>query len=87
VAKLVARGERLDAALLTSRREPVSPELIGLLRQSGVTRLAIGGSALALLAADLRIAAAAGYQVRAVRPVDLLPQTSRVHCVAALVQT
>ena len=84
VAKLAARGERLDAALLTSRGRPVSAELIGLLGQSGVNRLAIAGSALALLTADLRTAAAAGYQVRAVRPVDLLPQTSRVHCVAAL---
>jgi 23S rRNA (uracil1939-C5)-methyltransferase len=87
VAKLGERGERLDAALLTSRGQAASPELIGLLRRSGVTRLAVVGSALPLLVDDLRAMTAAGYQVTSVRPVDLLPQTSRVHCVAALVQT
>jgi len=83
VAKLAARGDRLDAALLTSRGQAVSPELIDRLRHAGVGRLVLAGSSLALLAADLRAVAAAGYHVTTVRPVDLLPQTSRVHCVVA----
>ena len=85
IEKLHTRGERLDAALLTSRSHPASPELFTLLVRSGARRLAIAGSSLTLLAADLRTARAAGYQLNAVRPVDLLPQTSRIHCVASLV--
>ncbi len=86
VDKLQARGERIDAALLTSRGSPVPPGLVAALVRSGVTRLALAGSSLTLLAADLRTAAAAGYRLTAVRPVDLLPQTSRIHCVASLVR-
>lgn len=83
IEKLYARGERLDAALLTSRGRPASSELFDLLGRSGVRRLAVVGSSLTLLAADLRTARAAGYHLNAVRPVDLLPQTSRIHCVAS----
>jgi len=83
IEKLHVRGERLDTALLTSRGRPASPELFDLLARAGARRLAVTGSSLTLLAADLRTAGAAGYHVTAVRPVDLLPQTSRIHCVAA----
>jgi 23S rRNA (uracil1939-C5)-methyltransferase len=84
VEKLRARGERLDAALLTARGRPATPALFTLVRQAGVRRLAVAGSSLTLLASDLRTARAAGYRLTAVRPVDLLPQTSRIHCVAEL---
>jgi 23S rRNA (uracil1939-C5)-methyltransferase len=82
--KLHARGERLDAALVTSRENPAGPGLFELLARSGARRLAITGSSLPLLVADLQTAAGAGYQLETVRPVDLLPQTSRIHCVAQL---
>ena len=84
IEKLRLRGERLDAALLTSRLRPARSEMFDLLGRSGARRLAIAGSSLTLLAADVRAALAAGYRLGAVRPVDLLPQTSRIHCVAEL---
>jgi 23S rRNA (uracil-5-)-methyltransferase RumA len=84
IEKLYARGERLDAALVASRENPAGRGLFDILARSGARRLAITASSLPLLAADLRTAAGVGYQLEAVRPVDLLPQTSRIHCVAAL---
>lgn len=87
IEKLQARGERFEAALLSSREGPAGRGLFQLLVRSGVRRLAITGSSLPLLVADLRTAAEVGYQLEAVSPVDLLPQTSRVHCVASLVSS
>lgn len=86
VEKLHARGERVEAALVSSREKPAGPDLFEILSRCGAHRLAITGSSLPLLAADLRTAAGAGYRLKAVHPVDLLPQTSRIHCVASLVQ-
>ena len=86
VEKLHARGERFEAALLSAREGVAGRGLFEILVRSGVRRLAITGSSLPLLAADLRTAADVGYHLRAVYPVDLLPQTSRIHCVASLVR-
>lgn len=86
VAKLRARGERIDAALITARRAPAPPALFSALREAGARRLALAGSSLALLAADLRAARDAGFSPRAVQPLDLLPQTSRVHAVVSMVR-
>lgn len=84
VEKLRARGERIDAALVTSRRAPAPAALVAALAASGVQRLALAGSSLPLLAADLLTAQQAGFRALAVRPVDLLPQTSRIHAVVSL---
>jgi len=86
VAKLRERGGRFDAAVLTSRRAPAPPELFAGLADAGAQRLALAGSSLPLLAADLRTAQGAGFHPRAVQPVDLLPQTSRIHSVVSLVR-
>ncbi|MDQ7842521.1 MAG: 23S rRNA (uracil(1939)-C(5))-methyltransferase RlmD [Armatimonadota bacterium] len=82
--KLRARGERFDAAVVTSRRRPTSPEVFAALGGTGVRRLAVAGTSLRLLERDLWTARAAGFAVTGIQPVDLLPQTSRVHCVVAL---
>lgn len=84
VAKLRARGERVDAAVIPSRGRAAGVELFRGLAAAGVRRLAVAGSSLALLAADTRAAGDAGYRARTVQPVDLLPQTSKVHGVVGL---
>ncbi len=84
LAKLVSRGERVDAAIVTARGGPVPPALLAGIAEAGARRLVCAGSSLSLLAADLRAAREAGFTVRSVQPVDLLPQTSKVHCVVSL---
>jgi len=84
IEKLRARGERLDAAVVASRRAPLDGKIVAALAAAGVRRLALTGSSLRLLEADLLAARSGGFTVTAVQPVDLLPQTSRVHCVVAL---
>ncbi|MGH2398958.1 MAG: 23S rRNA (uracil(1939)-C(5))-methyltransferase RlmD [bacterium] len=84
LAKLVARGERIDAAIVTARGGAVPPPLLADIADAGAKRLVCAGSSLSLLAADLRAARQAGFTVRSVQPVDLLPQTSKVHCVVSL---
>jgi len=51
---------------------------------SGARRAVCAGHSLTLLAQDLLAARAAGFRLIEVQPVDLLPQTSRIHCVATL---
>jgi tRNA/tmRNA/rRNA uracil-C5-methylase (TrmA/RlmC/RlmD family) len=86
VAKLRGRGGRIDAAVITSRRAPAPAELFAGLADAGAQRLALAGSSLPLLAADLRTAQGAGFHPRAVQPLDLLPQTSRIHSVVSLIR-
>ncbi len=82
--KLHAKGERVDVAVLTSRGRAMIPELFAACREAGIDRLVYAGHSLTLLAADVATAAAAGYRAAEVRPIDLLPQTSHVHCVVRL---
>lgn len=84
VEKLRGRGERIDAAVITARRAPAPAALFRALVGAGARRLALTGSSPALLAADLREAQAAGFEARSVQPLDLLPQTSRVHAVVSM---
>ena len=87
IDKLRARGSRFDGAVIPVRRAAWGGGIFTALADAGARRLAITGSSLPLLAADLRAARGAGFQVTAVQPVDLLPQTSRVHCVVVLQRT
>lgn len=86
LAKLRARGERIDTVVVTSRGKPAAPAVFGEAAESGTQRIICAGHSLALLAVDLRAAAAAGYRPVEIQPVDLLPQTSRIHCVATLMK-
>ncbi len=84
--KLHTKGERVDVAVLTSRGRAMVPELFTACREAGIDRLVYAGHSLTLLATDVATAGAAGYRPAEVRPVDLLPQTSHVHCVVQLVR-
>lgn len=84
LAKLRARGERMHAAVVTARGKATAPAVFAEAAAVGARRIVCAAHSLPLLAADLRTAVAAGYRLVEVQPVDLLPQTSRIHCVAAL---
>jgi len=84
LAKLRARGERIDAAVVTSRARPTPGEVFREAAAAGIRRLVCAGHSLTLLAQDITTARAAGFRPVDVQPVDLLPQTSRIHCVVTM---
>ena len=86
LAKLRERGERFDSLVLIPRGSPAPPALLVEAKRSGVRRIVCASHSPVRLAADLRAAVGAGFRLTEVQPVDLLPQTSRIHCVATLVR-
>lgn len=84
LTKLRAKGEQADVVLVTARGRPTPPAVFAAAHALGARRLVCAAYSLTLLEADLKSALSMGYRVTEVQPVDLLPQTSRVHCVAQL---
>lgn len=83
LAALAVR-RRPDVAVLTGAGPGLPDELVAAVAAAGVPRVVYVARALATCARDLACWRRAGYQVAGVQPVDLLPQTSHVHVVAAL---
>ncbi|HET8725162.1 MAG TPA: class I SAM-dependent RNA methyltransferase [Anaeromyxobacteraceae bacterium] len=80
---LAREGRRFGAVLLDPPRDGmrgVGP----LLRDLGAPRVVYVSCDPATLARDVRAAVAAGYQVSAVQPVDMFPQTHHVEAVVRL---
>jgi hypothetical protein len=86
LAKLRARGTHLDAAVITSRGRPVEEAVFAEAAAAGVTRVVCTGHSLGMLVHDVAAARATGFRPIEVQPVDLLPQTSRIHAVVTLVK-
>ncbi len=86
LAKLHGRGERLDAVVTSARGGVTAPAVFTEAREAGARRLVCAGHSLTLLARDVAAARDAGFKPVDVQPVDLLPQTSRVHCVVTMVR-
>jgi len=84
--KLQANGTRADVVVLTSRGRPLRAELLAACQDVGADRVVYAGHSLTVIAVDLATAAAAGYRAVEVRPVDLLPQTSHIHCAVGLIR-
>jgi 23S rRNA (uracil1939-C5)-methyltransferase len=86
LAKLHAKGVRLDAAVVTSRGRPTDAAVFATAAAAGVRRLVCTGHSLGMLGQDVVAARAAGFRPLEVQPVDLLPQTSRIHAVVTFVR-
>ncbi len=86
IAKLRARGEVFEALLVSGRGGTVTPAVAAEAAAAGCRRIVYGGGSVRRLVETIRAAAAAGYRPAEVQPVDLLPQTSRVHLVATMLR-
>lgn len=84
LAKLHERGQRFTSLLVTGRSAPALEPLFLEAKRTGIRRVVCGGHSPARLAQSLGAAMNAGYRPVEIQPVDLLPQTSRIHCVATL---
>lgn len=82
--RLVAKGRRPDVVLAIAAGTGLEPRTIPAVAAARIPRVVYAARSLATCARDLVRWKQAGYEVKAVHPVDLLPQTSHVHCVVAL---
>lgn len=84
LAKLHERGQRFTSLLVTGRGAPALEPLFLEAKRTGIRRVVCGAHSPARLAQSLEAAMHAGYRPVEIQPVDLLPQTSRIHCIATL---
>jgi 23S rRNA (uracil1939-C5)-methyltransferase len=82
--KLHERGRRFTTLIAIARGAPALGPLFLEAKRGGVPRVVCGAHSPSRLAVTLRSAMDAGYRPIDIQPVDLLPQTSRIHCVATL---
>ncbi len=82
--RYVARGRRPAAVVVTAEGQGLPSETIGTVATARIQRVVCMARSLAVCARDLRRWEEAGYRLISVQPVDLLPQTSHVFCVASL---
>lgn len=73
--RLVSGSERFDAAILHGMRRSYGASVLGLLPALGVQRLLCVSPSMGSLARDLAAAAALGWRVQRVVPVEQLPHT------------
>ncbi|HET8998654.1 MAG TPA: 23S rRNA (uracil(1939)-C(5))-methyltransferase RlmD [bacterium] len=75
----IAKREPIRLAFLHPPGTGLAPDLPPALRRAGIQRVAYLGRALGALANDAVTLEREGFRIRRVQPVDLSPQTSRVH--------
>ena len=84
IPRLLARGERFDAAILDPPRKGCDAALLRALIDARIPTLACVSCNPATLARDVKLLAAGGYQLRWARPVDMFPWTGHVETVVKL---
>jgi 23S rRNA (uracil1939-C5)-methyltransferase len=73
-----------DAVVMDPPRAGCTPETLRALAHTGASRIVYVSCDLTTLARDVRILSDLGYALRAVRPVDMFPQTGHVECVTLM---
>jgi 23S rRNA (uracil1939-C5)-methyltransferase len=81
---LVAEAGRPDVVVVDPPRAGLSPKIVRRMLEAEPRRVVYVSCNPTTLAPDARQMADAGYELRAVRPVDMFPQTPHIECVALL---
>lgn len=84
IPRLIASGERYDAAILDPPRKGADERLLHALIQANVPVISYVSCNPATLARDIAILANGGYQLKWTQPVDMFPWTSHVECACRL---
>ena len=83
LADMVSEGARYDVAVVDPPSSGLGQAVIQALTDLGVARLVYVSGDPASLARDSRLLLKAGYQLRAVQPIDLAPQTYYISAVTS----
>ena len=84
IPKLIAAGERFDAAILDPPRKGADEKLLRALIQAAPKRISYVSCNPATLARDVKILAEGGYKPEWAQPVDMFPWTGHVETVVLL---
>lgn len=84
VPRRIAAGERFDAAILDPPRRGAEAELLNVLADSGIARIAYVSCNPSTLARDVKILTQRGYVLEWAQPVDMFPWTEHVETVCLL---
>jgi tRNA/tmRNA/rRNA uracil-C5-methylase (TrmA/RlmC/RlmD family) len=84
IPKLIASGERFDAAIIDPPRKGADEKLLRALIQAAPGRISYVSCNPATLARDVKILAEGGYRLEWAQPVDMFPWTGHVECVVRL---
>ncbi len=84
IPKLIAAGERFDAAILDPPRKGADEKLLRALILAKPERISYVSCNPATLARDVKILAEGGYRLEWAQPVDMFPWTGHVETVALL---
>ncbi|MBQ3269234.1 MAG: 23S rRNA (uracil(1939)-C(5))-methyltransferase RlmD [Clostridia bacterium] len=84
IPKLLARGERFDAAILDPPRKGCDDALLNALIAAKLPRIAYVSCNPATLARDVKTLATGGYRLEWAQPVDMFPYTHHVESVVKL---
>ena len=84
IPRLIARGERFDAAILDPPRKGAEEKLLNALIQAAPVRIAYVSCNPSTLARDAKILYQGGYQLEWAQPVDMFPWSGHVETVCLL---
>ncbi len=84
IPRLIAGGERFDAAILDPPRRGAEAALLNALAEAEIPRLAYVSCDPGTLARDVKLLTGRGYALRWAQPVDMFPWTGHVETVALL---
>lgn len=84
IPKLLAKGERFDAAILDPPRKGADGVLLDVLARTGIPIISYVSCNPATLARDVKLLRERGYQMEWAQPVDMFPWTGHVETVVKL---
>ena len=84
IPRLIAAGERFDAAILDPPRKGADAALLNAIADVRIPRVAYVSCNPATLARDVKLLCARGYRLEWAQPVDMFPWTEHIECVACL---
>ena len=84
IPKMIAGGERFDAAILDPPRKGAEEKLLNALVQAAPGRIAYVSCNPATLARDVKLLSQSGYRLDWAQPVDMFPWSGHVEAVAMM---
>jgi len=84
IPRLIAAGERFDAAILDPPRKGADAALLNAIADVRIPRVAYVSCNPATLARDVKLLCARGYRLEWAQPVDMFPWTEHIECVTCL---
>ena len=86
IPRLIARGERFDAAIIDPPRKGADAALIHALADARIERISYVSCNPSTLARDVKLLQERGYRLEWAQPVDMFPWTEHVETAACLVK-